>query len=82
MFYDTLLTVDDASSITAKTYLDIEGEEVYVKSKNDNVLTVERGKDGTTITSHLRGAEIKSITAADNALIEDGDDFGFSGSTV
>jgi hypothetical protein len=79
---DTLLTVDDASSITAKTYLDIEGEEVYVKSKNDNVLTVERGKDGTTITSHLRGAEIKSITSDDNALIEEGDDFGFSGSTV
>jgi hypothetical protein len=79
---DTLLTVDDASSITAKTYLDIEGEEVYVKSKNGNVLTVDRGRDETTITSHLRGAEIKSITAADNALIEDGDDFGFSGSTV
>ena len=79
---DTLLTVDDASSITAKTYLDIEGEEVYVKSKNDNVLSVERGKDGTTITSHLRGAEIKSITSDDNALIEEGDDFGFSGSTV
>jgi len=79
---DTLLTVDDASSITAKTYLDIEGEEVYVKSKSGNILTVERGKDETTITSHLRGAEIKSITAADNALIEEGDDFGFSGSTV
>ena len=79
---DTLLTVDDASSIVAKTYLDIEGEEVYVKSKSGNVLTVERGKDGTTITSHLRGAEVKSITTADNALIEEGDDFGFSGSTV
>jgi hypothetical protein len=79
---DTLLTVDDGSSIAAKTYLDIEGEEVYVKSKNGNVLTVERGKDGTTITSHLRGAEIKSITTEDNALVEEGDDFGFSGSTV
>ena len=77
---DILITVDDASSITAKTYLDIEGEEIYVKSKNGNVLTVERGKDETTITSHLRGAAIKSITAEDNALIEEGDDFGFSGS--
>ena len=79
---DTLLTVDDGSSITAKTYLDIEGEEVYVKSKNGNVLTVDRGRDETTITSHLRGAEIKSITTEDNALVEEGDDFGFSGSTV
>ena len=79
---DTLLTVDNASSIEAKTYLDIEGEEVYVKSKSGNVLTVERGKDGTTITSHLRGAEIKSITSEDNTLIEEGDNFGFDGSTV
>jgi hypothetical protein len=44
-------------------------------------LTVDRGKDGTTITSHLSGAEVKSITTADNALIEEGDDFGFSGIT-
>jgi hypothetical protein len=64
---DTLLTVDDASSITAKTYLDIEGEEVYVKSKNDNVLTVERGKDGTTITSHLRG--LKKVMILDLVVV-------------
>jgi len=79
---DTLIEVNNASSISAKTYLDIEGEEVYVKLKNGNILTVERGKDGTTITSHLSGADVKSITTADNALVEDGDDFGFSGSTV
>jgi len=78
---DILITVDDASSINIKTYLDLEGEEVYVKLKSGNVLTVERGKDGTTVTSHLRGAPVKSITTADNALIEEGDDFGFSGTT-
>jgi hypothetical protein len=78
---DTLITVNDASSISTSTYLDIEGEEVYVKLKTGNILTVERGKDGTTITSHLSGAEVKSITVSDNQLIEDGDDFGFSGTT-
>ena len=62
--------------------MDIGEEEVYVTLKTGNVLTVERGKDGTTITSHLRGDPIKSITTADNALIEEGDDFGFSGSTL
>ena len=76
---DTIIAVDDASSISTKTYLDIGGEEVYVKSKSGNTLTVERGKDGTTITSHLRGSEVKSITAEDNALVQEGDDFGFSG---
>jgi hypothetical protein len=79
---DTLIEVNNASSILTNTYLDIEGEEVYVKLISGNILTVERGRDGTTITSHLAGAEIKSISTADNALIEGGDDFGFSGSST
>jgi hypothetical protein len=79
---DILITVNDASSISTNTYLEIEGEEIYVKSKSGNILTVDRGKDGTTIISHISGAEVKSITSADNLLIEDGDDFGFSGSTL
>ena len=79
---DTLITVNSVGSIVVNSYLDIEGEEVFVKLISGNVLTVERGKDGTTITSHLSGAEVKSITTADNVLIEEGDDFGFSGSAV
>ena len=79
---DILIQVNDAGSILPNTYLDIEGEEVYVKLVSGNILTVERGRDNTTITSHLSGAQVKSITAADNLLIEDGDDFGFSGSTI
>jgi len=76
---DTLMQVNDASTISVGTYLDIEGEEVYVKLKSGNNLTIERGRDGTSITSHLAGAEIKSITTADNALVQSDDDFGFSG---
>jgi len=79
---DTIVTVNNAGSISVGTYLDVEGEEIYVKLISGNNLTVERGKDGTTITSHLSGAEIKSITTTDNQLIETGDDFGFSGSTI
>ena len=78
---DTLITVNNSSSISKNTYLDIEGEEVYVTLVTGNTLTVERGKDGTTITSHLAGAPIKSITSADNALVPTGDDFGFNGLT-
>ena len=77
---DILIRVNDASSILPNTYLDLEGEELYVKSKVGNILTVERGRDNTNITSHLSGAEVKSITTTDNTLIQDGDDFGFSGS--
>jgi len=77
---DTLIEVNNSSSISIGTYLDIEGEEVYVKLISGNIITVQRGMDSTTITSHLSGAQIKSITSSDNELIEDGDDFGFSGS--
>lgn len=76
---DKLITVNNASSIASNMYLDIEGEEVYVTLVSGNTITVERGKDGTTITSHLAGAQVKSITSTDNSLIQAGDDFGFSG---
>jgi hypothetical protein len=79
---DQLIQVNDSSSISVNTYIDLDGEELFVKLKSGNTLTVERGKDGTTITSHLAGSPIKSITSADNDLIEVGDDFGFSGSIL
>lgn len=77
---DTLIEVNNLSSITVGSYLDINEEQVYVKSVSGNKLSVERGKDGTPITSHVAGSEVKSITTADNNLVEEGDDFGFSGS--
>lgn len=78
---DILITVNDATGISANTYIDLEGEELYVRSKSGNILTVDRGRDDTTITSHLSGSEIKSITTTDNTLIQEGDDFGFNGLT-
>ena len=41
---------------------------------------MRRGDDKTTITDHLNGASVFVIDSADNAQIEVGDDFGFSGS--
>ena len=79
---DQLIQVNDSSSISVNSYIDLDGEELFVKLKTGNTLTVERGKDGTTVTSHLAGAPIKSITSADNDLIEVGDDFGFSGTIL
>ena len=83
---DTILTVDDATDITVSGinnfYIDIDGEEMLFKSKTCNKVTVERGQDGTTIANHVKGAAIKSITTADNALVQEGDDFGFSGTTI
>jgi hypothetical protein len=79
---DTAIEVNDASGISSGVYLDINGEELYVKSVSGNILTVDRGRDSTTILSHVAGSEVKSITSADNILVEEGDDFGFDGSVV
>ena len=78
----TSFNVDSGSAITLKKYVEIGGEEMFVTKISGNKITVERGKDGTTVISHLRGAEIKGIDytdTEDSDLIEFGDDFGFSG---
>ncbi len=75
---DINITVTDASSVIAGTYVSVDNEEMYIKSKVGNTLTVVRGSDNTSITEHVSGTPIKSITAADNALIPAGDDFGFN----
>ena len=76
---DLTFDVDSGSSLTESTYVDVDGEEMYIDSISGNKISVKRGQDGTTVKDHVRGAAIKEITAADDALIEMGDDFGFSG---
>ena len=76
---DTSIEVESIGSIVANSYLDLDGEEIFVKSIIGNTLYVERGQDETTIISHLKGSPIKSIQNVDNSLVEDGDDFGFNG---
>ena len=74
-----VIEVEDASGLTAKTYVDLNGEELFIKSISGNKITVNRGQDNTTILSHVKGSPIKVINDADDALIAEGDDFGFSG---
>ena len=83
----TVFEVEDGSTITASSgstsvYIDVGGEELYVKAVDGNKITVKRGQDGTTKLAHIRGTSVKSITSADNALVEEGDDFGFSGTST
>jgi len=74
-----VIEVEDTSGLTAKTYIDLNGEELFIKSISGNKITVNRGQDNTTIVSHVKGSPIKVINDADDALIAEGDDFGFSG---
>lgn len=78
---DILIPVNSVVGIQPNTYLDLEGEEVYVKSIDGNTLTVDRGRDSSIAAVHLAGSPVKPITAQDSNLIPAGDDFGFSGLT-
>jgi hypothetical protein len=77
---DMEIIVDDSSDIQIKTYIMINEETMYIKSKNNNTLIVERGAYNTKVLNHVLGAPVKKITSADDELIPAGDDFGFSGS--
>ena len=74
-----VIEVNDASDISINSYFTINSETMQVQSKNQNSLTVIRGSYGTLISIHVSGAQVKLITAADNDLIEFGDNFGFTG---
>ena len=75
---DVLFKVADVSAITENTYVELDGEELYVLDVLTDSIKVKRGQDNTTPTKHVKGEAIKSITNADDLLIQDGDDFGFS----
>jgi hypothetical protein len=74
-----IINVNSVSGITAKDYIYIDQEEMFVDSISGTTLTVKRAQDNTTAADHVLGAEVKVIGASDNAAIEFGDDFGFDG---
>ncbi len=78
----TAINVTDGSTLTAETYIDIDDEQMYIKSISSNKIIVDRGRDGRTAAAHVKGSEVLGITSADDALIEMGDDFGFSGEFI
>ena len=83
------IEVADATGIKADKYIFIGDEELFVRSKTGNKLTVDRGRDNTKPEKHVAGSDVKGIDytetttptfgpiGADSALIEDGDNFGF-----
>jgi hypothetical protein len=75
----TTITVEDSSNIPVSSFITIDDETLFVKSKSGNELTVTRGSYNTGIGEHVLGTNILLITQEDNALIEVGDDFGFDG---
>jgi len=76
----TTVNLVSASGLSVGSVLVIDNENLKVKNISGNKVAVERGYDNTTTSNHVNGTDVKLITTADAALIQFGDDFGFSGS--
>ena len=76
---ETIITVANGSAITAKEYITVGDEEMFVESVDGNNITVKRGQDKTTSSNHVLGASVSGIQASDSGFIDIGDNFGFDG---
>ena len=74
--------VSDASALTVDTYIRINNENMQIKSITGNTISVYRSVDETIAQSHSVGDSIDVINAADDALIQLDDDFGFNETTT
>ena len=74
----TAFNVSDATALSDNAIIRIGSENMKVRSKDGNKITVFRGVDGTIVETHENGESIDIINAADDALIQQDDDFGFS----
>ncbi len=74
----TQFNVANAGGLSVNGYIDIGEELMMIKTISGNTLTVKRGSDGTTKSSHINGDAVNIVNTADDVLVELGDDFGFS----
>ena len=82
------IALTDATNIAVDQYIYIDQEEMLVTTVNNNSIVVMRAQDGTAAASHVKGTSVRvvnptvadnAVVQDDNALIEEGDDFGFDG---
>ena len=74
----SLISVSSAGSLSTNTYIQINNEVMRIKEINGTNLLVNRGQFGTKVAEHYVGATLSQVDAQDSALIEVGDEFGFS----
>ena len=74
---DGFFNLADATNIALYDEIQIDSEVMHVSQKDGNKIHVIRGYNNTTPASHIGGANILKIDAADNLLVQSTDDFGF-----
>jgi hypothetical protein len=79
---DSVIQVESTTGLSENQLIDINGETMQIKNVNDftKELTVVRSLYNTDLLEHVLGSDVYTIDSQDDALIEPGDDFGFSGS--
>jgi hypothetical protein len=79
---DSVIEVASTVGFSENQLIDINGETMQIKNINDfaKELTVTRSLYNTDLVEHVSGSQVYIIDSQDDALIEPGDDFGFSGS--
>jgi len=78
---ETLVGVTSTTFLSVGNRIIIDKEIMKIKSIDSNVITVVRGYNNTSATTHSNGASIDVLSEADNIAIIPGDDFGFSDDT-
>ncbi len=74
----TKIKVNASTDLTVGDRIIIGGEIMYIEKINGQDVNVIRGYDNTAIAEHEHGATVNVLNAADDVLIESGDDFGFN----
>jgi len=74
----TMISVSSAASLSTNTYIQINSEVFRIREINGTNLLVQRGQFGSKITEHYAGTTVSQVDAQDSALIEVGDEFGFT----
>ena len=75
-----IIPVGDSSDLAVGTYIYVDQEEMFISEIDGNTLKVKRARTTPRAGKHVSGAAVHKITKEDNAAIQFGDDFGFSGS--
>lgn len=74
---DNIIIATDSTNINEKSYISLNDETMYVRSKQSNSLVVTRALFDTKAKMHVKGSELLNITTIDNTLIPALDSFTF-----
>ena len=74
----TEFSVSATTELSVNDRIIIDTEIMFIRNINGQKLTVFRGYDDTVVATHEHNAPIGVLSAADDAQIEFGDDFGFN----